>query len=112
MEDGYKYIRDYLDDVTPDSIKFKTMKFLDYLRKQWIVRPDIDSVSVDGRHIAATSGLESINRKVNTLVGDAHPISGNSSVSASQSTCNRKTNFMIQVEPNFALFLLQISSKL
>ncbi len=72
--EGYRYVRDLLDNI-PAPANTKCFKFCAYLFKNWINKSpqDLRELSVYGHGVAATSGLESINRKLNTIVGDRHP---------------------------------------
>ncbi len=67
-----------LEEIQDDDAvekKAKCLQFASYLHRTWVHKTDqfLKELSVYDHEVAATSGLQSVNRRVNTLAGDAHP---------------------------------------
>ncbi|XP_052131476.1 uncharacterized protein LOC113215927 isoform X2 [Frankliniella occidentalis] len=59
-------------DLRGSELK-KFRKFQKYFRKEWIVKVGVEELSVHGHEIKATSGLESFNRKFNSMSPNKRP---------------------------------------
>ncbi|KAK3931329.1 DNA-directed RNA polymerase subunit beta' [Frankliniella fusca] len=75
---GYDEVRNVLEEIEEEDHtqkKQKCIQFASYVYRTWVNKSDqfLQELSVYDNEVAATSALESVNRKVNTLVGDAHP---------------------------------------
>ena len=70
---AYKLLLRRARKTTPTSARRKLLKLFKYFLRQWIKRTNAEELSVFMKTVKASSGMESVNRRINSLLPKAHP---------------------------------------
>ncbi|KAE8744069.1 hypothetical protein FOCC_FOCC009277 [Frankliniella occidentalis] len=73
IKKGFKVIKQEAEKTLDGRLKKKMDKLFQYFNNQWLIKTSAEELSVHGKNVRVTSGLESINARINDLMPMKHP---------------------------------------
>lgn len=73
IKKGFKVIKQEAEKTLDSRLKKKMDKLFQYFNNQWLIKTSAEELSVHGKNVRVTSGLESINARINDLMPMKHP---------------------------------------